>query len=425
MNNRSVTSWSTPRRRALIENLQWLLGSIAVGVIIWLLAVTSQNPVVQWRLTQPVPIRLDPDPGLIIVNQAAPSRNATVLLRGPSSVQELLTVDDVIVYADLDGLSPGLHTVPLQASVALNAVVEAISPSQLTLELELQAAQFVPVRENIASPPPADVQIGGISFDVLQAEVSGPESRVAQVVAVAAPLDLNDQRASFETDVRLEPVDVEGRPVAGVTISPQTARASVTISQRENVREFNVRPQLQGALPEGYFIAELTYLPTTVYLSGPGDVLEALPGTVFTAPIDLSSQREDFQVVAPIQLPSNQVVPVSQSNITVSIRVEAQTGNKQLDDVLVELVGRRENLDYALDPERVSLVVTGPQPVVEALVASDVQVNADVSAITTPGTYRIPLSVLLPAGATDATVTILPAEVVVVVSEPGAPADGP
>jgi YbbR domain-containing protein len=280
------------------------------------------------------------------------------------------------------------------------------------------------VRENIASPPPADVQIGGISFDVLQAEVSGPQSRVAQVVAVAAPLDLSDQRASFETDVRLEPVDVEGRPVAGVAISPQTARASVTISQRENVREFNVRPQLQGALPEGYFIAELSYVPTTVYLSGPGEVLEALPGTVFTAPIDLSSQREDFQVVAPIQLPSNSVVPVSQSNITVSIRVEAQTGNKQLDDVLVELVGRRENLDYALDPEQVSLVVTGPQPVIEALVASDVQVSADVSAITTPGTYRIPLTVLLPAGATDATVTILPAEVVVVVSEPGAPVDG-
>ncbi len=416
---------STPRRRAISENLQWLIGSLVVGLIIWLLAVTSQNPVVQWRLPQPVPIRLEPDAGIIIVNQAALSRTASVLLRGPSSVQELMTVDDVVVYADLESLGPGLHTVPLQATVALNAVVEAISPSQLTLELELQAAQFVPVREDIISPPPADVQIGGISFDVLQAEVSGPESRVAQVVAVEAPLDLSDQRASFETDVRLQPVDVEGNAVSGVTISPQTAHASVTISQRENVREFNVRPQLEGALPEGYFIAELSYIPTSVYLSGPGEVLQALPGTVFTAPIDLSSHREDFQVVVPIQLPSTSVVPVSQSNITVSIRVDAQTGNIQLDDVPVELVGRRESLTYALDPEQVSLVITGPQPVVEALVSSDVQVSADVSAITTPGTYRIALTALLPADATDATLTILPAEVVVVVSEPGAATTAP
>lgn len=415
---------SAPRRRVFLENLQWLLGSIAVGVIIWLLAVTSQNPVVQWRLPQPVPIRLEPDAGLIIVNQAALSRNAMVLLRSPSSVQELMTVDDVIVYADLRNMAPGLHTVPLQASVALNAVVEAISPSQLTLELELQAAQFVPVREDITSPPPADVQIGSISFDVLQAEVSGAQSRVAQVVAVEAPLDLGDQRASFETDVRLEPVDVEGRVVAGVNISPQTAHASVAISQRENVREFNVRPLLEGTLPEGYFIAELSYIPMTVYLSGPGDVLRVLPGTVFTAPIDLSSQREDFQVVVPIQLPSTSVVPVSQSNITVVIRVDAQTGSKQLDDVLVELVGRRESLNYALDPERVSLVMTGPQPVIESLVASDVQVNADVSAITTPGTYRIELTALLPSAATGALTTILPAEVVVVVTDPGPLTDG-
>lgn len=418
MSDRPAMQRSTPFRRALLENLQWLLGSIAVGVIIWLLAVTSQNPVVQWRLPQSVPIRLEPDAGLIIVNQAALSRTATVLLRGPSSVQELMTVDDVIIYADLKGMTPGLHTVPLQATVALNAMVEAISPSQLTLELELQAAQFVPVRESITSPPPADVQIGNISFDVLQAEVSGAQSRVAQVVAVEAPLDLGDQRASFETDVRLEPVDVEGRVVTGVNISPQTAHASVAISQRENVREFNVRPLLEGTLPEGYFIAELSYIPTTVYLSGPGDVLRLLPGTVFTAPIDLSSQREDFQVVVPVQLPSTSVVPVSQSNITVTIRVDAQTGSKQLDDVLVELVGRRESLNYTLDPERVSLVMTGPQPVIEGLAASDVQVSADVSAITTPGTYRIDLSALLPSAATDALTTILPAEVVVVVTDP-------
>ena len=36
-------------------------------------------------------------------------------------------------------------------------------------------------------------------------------------------------------------------------------------------------PQLEGALPEGYFIAELSYIPTSIYLSGPGEVLQALP----------------------------------------------------------------------------------------------------------------------------------------------------
>jgi YbbR domain-containing protein len=354
---------------------------------------------------------------MIIVNQEVLSRSAVVTLRGPSSVQELATTDDVVVYGDLDGLPPGTHTVPLQAEVALNAVVEAISPSQLTIVLELQAAQFVPVRETITQPPPVDVQIGAIAFDVLQAEISGPQSLVQQVVAANAPLNLEGQRASFETDVRLIPVDVDGDEVQGVTVTPPSAHATVTISQRDNVREFNVRPQLVGSLPEGYFLSSLTYNPTTVYLSGPGEVLQGLPSTVFTAPIDLSSQRADFSVVVPIEIASNAVVPVSQSNITVSVGVAAQTGNEQLDDVPVELVGRREGLTYTVDPEQVSLVITGPQPVVDALTASDVQVTADVSAYTTPGSYRTALSAVLPAGVSGATVTILPADVTVVVEQ--------
>lgn len=406
----------TSRRKAIIENIQWLAGAAIVAVIIWLLAVTAQNPVVEWRLRPSSAIRLEPDAGMIIVNEEVLSRTALVTLRGPSSIQELATPDDVVVYGNLAGLPPGTYTVPLQAEVALNAVVEAVSPAQLTVVLEVQAAQFVPVRETIVQPPPADVQIGSISFDVLQAEVSGPQSRVQQVVAAVAPLDLTNQRASFQTDVRLIPVDVDGDEVEDVTVTPPSAHATVTISQRDNVREFNVRPQLEGSLPEGYFIASLTYSPTTVYLSGPSETLQTLPSTVFTSPIDLSNQRANFEVVVPIELTSDAVVPVSQSNITVSVGVAAQTGNEQLDDVPVELVGRRDGLVYTVDPEQVTLVITGPQPVVGALTASDVQVTADVSAYTTAGSYRTSLTITLPSDATGATVTALPADVTVVVA---------
>ncbi|MBL8146472.1 MAG: hypothetical protein JNL34_08805, partial [Anaerolineae bacterium] len=132
---------------------------------------------------------------------------------------------------------------------------------------------------------------------------------------------------------------------------------------------------------------------------------------------DLSSQNADFEVVVPIELVSDLVVPVSQSNITVTVGVEAQTGNEQFDDVPVELAGRREGLTYTADPEQVALVITGSQPVLDALTAADVQVIADVSAFTTPGTYRASLNVILPPDATGASVTVLPADVTVVVAQ--------
>ncbi len=409
------------RQQIILNNFFWFLGCLALAFVVWVIAFLQNDPIIEWRLTERVPIRVEPDAGLIITDDSSFTNTASVYLQGPESVRTLLTADDVIVVADLSGLSTGTHVVPLTATTARGARVANISPSQITVTLELQAAQFVPIREHIINSPPPDVEIASITFDVLQAEVRGPESAIAQVVAAEVPLDLENQRATYTTDVRLIPVNVDGIEVDDVTITPQTVSVTANLQQSDSIWELTVRPQLIGELPEGYFLGSIEYDPQILYVSLPADVPDELPDTAFTEPINLDNRTRDFVEIANIEIPITGAVPMSTQQVTVSISVEAQIVTRQFDAVSLELTGRRQGFSYVLEPQTVSVILTGPQPVLNTLQTSELRAVADVGSLSETGTFRVPISTPITTANPAISASILPSEVVITVSNSRTP----
>lgn len=409
------------RQQIILNNFFWFLGCLALAFVVWVIAFLQNDPIIEWRLTERVPIRVEPDAGLIITDDSSFTNTASVYLQGPESVRTLLTADDVIVVADLLGLSTGTHVVPLTATTARGARVANISPSQITVTLELQAAQFVPIREHIINSPPPDVEIASITFDVLQAEVRGPESAIAQVVAAEVPLDLENQRATYTTDVRLIPVNVDGIEVDDVTITPQTVSVTANLQQSDSIWELTVRPQLIGELPEGYFLGSIEYDPQILYVSLPADVPDELPDTAFTEPINLDNRTRDFVEIANIEIPITGAVPMSTQQVTVSISVEAQIVTRQFDAVSLELTGRRQGFSYVLEPQTVSVILTGPQPVLNTLQTSELRAVADVGSLSETGTFRVPISTPITTANPAISASILPSEVVITVSNSRTP----
>jgi len=235
-------------------------------------------------------------------------------------------------------------------------------------------------------------------------------------VAASAPVDLSDQRAVYETDVRLLPVDADGAAVSGVTVSPSNTLVTVTMQQSESVRELSIRPQLVGELPEGYFLTSIEYAPQIIYVSLPSDAPEDLPDSAFTAPIDLSDRTSDFTVIVPVEVPVPNAVPISEANIAVSIGVSAQIVTRQFDNVPVEIVGRRQGFEYRLDPSNINVILTGPQPLLDALGPVDIRVTVDVSDLSTGGLYRLPVQTLNEQTSDTISATMLPSEVSVQVT---------
>lgn len=224
----------TSINQVILENLLWFLGSLGVAFLVWVIATAQLNPVEEWRLREPIPIRVSPDDGLVITNEEDFARTASVLVRAQQSVRELLAADDIIVWADLSGLEPGEHVVELQASVARRATVVDISPRQITVHLEELASKLVEVRADFTSDPPFGYQvIGEPLFDVNQVMVSGPRAQVEQVAAVRVEIDLERQTGVIEDFARPIPVDADGNPVSDVTVDTQVIGFTVQVGQVE------------------------------------------------------------------------------------------------------------------------------------------------------------------------------------------------
>ncbi len=136
----------------LLTNLMWLLGSLILAWLVWFVAVTQADPVEQ-RQFRNIPVQIDIDEGLLIANE--PTRYTRVNLRAQRSVLNLLTIDDVVVRADLMNMGPGTYTVPLRAEVARSAIADT-QPTQITVVLQQVESRQKPVKVLVTHEPPAD-----------------------------------------------------------------------------------------------------------------------------------------------------------------------------------------------------------------------------------------------------------------------------
>ncbi len=396
-------------RQVIITNVIWLLVSLALAFVVWMIAVSQSDPFETWRIST-VPIHATPDAGLIITNAAGLPTNASVQLRAQRSVHQLFSTDDVNLVADLTGLGPGEHVVPLEAHFARPASTVSILPRQITVDLEVEEAQLKPVSLDITAQPPLVYSVGEANFDARQVEVTGPASKVAQITQVLVQVSLDGQRSTFEGDIRPTPVDADGNTITGVTLDPQTVHVTIPVEARSDVREVRVQPNIVGELAEGYVLtAAFDYNPKTVVVKGPAGVLANLPGTFFTAPITLSDKTSSFEVTVPVELPDSRLTVVTGRTVTVTVGIDTQTITRQFDHIPVEFIGSKTELEYHSATMEVTVLVTGPQPLLNQLSENDLSVLVDVSSLAAGDSAQLAPAASISAGDTVVTTSVLPA----------------
>ena len=407
------------RKNTAINNLLWFLASLALAFFIWMTSTTQSDPIVERRYTQ-VPILVELDSGMLLIDQA--TRNAQVTIRSPQSVINVLSREDIIVRADLRGLAPGTHTVELKTDVARRAIADT-QPRQITVTIEAMQSQTIPVVAYIPSTnePPTNFTRTDPTFSRDEVVVSGASSRVQQVVAARAVLDLRTQRESYSADIRLVPVDADGRTVNDVTLDPQNVQVSVAIRRRDDLRELAIAPNLDTqTLAQGYVITSVTYAPQTVFVIGSPDDLAQLPDTIRTELINLRGQTSDFEVQVPLILPDSMSLSVlGNPLVTVLVNIDAQTTTRQFDDVRVDVIGVASGLNVRLIPDKVTALVTGAQTVLDSMSANDIRIIVDMNGKST-GTYDVIPQIA--SGRTDILaqdIAILPTTITVILSNGG------
>lgn len=403
--------------RKLVDNLLWLLGSIGLAFMVWIIATLQSDPVQERTFTR-VSIQIQHEQGLLVTEKS--SEVASVTVRAPRSIIDQLAPDDVTVWATLDQRPQGRYLIDLQPRIARQQALADTSPRQISITLEEAREQFVPVETQITAAPPRGFEITASPiYSVNQVLVSGPANQVTQAVAVRAQVNLQDQRATLTTDARLIPINAEGQAVTGVRLDPEVIRLTIAIGPRAGFREVRVRPNIQvETLPDGYALTAIRAEPDIVLISGSPDQLETLPATISTEPIDLSGRTSDFRQEVTVDLPNDDLFIVGNQTITVSVGVAPLLSSRQFDRVPVQIIGLGEQFGATLTPNAVTVLLTGAQITLESLEADDLRVLLDLTNLT-EGTYQIAPEVTINQGQTIvSTISVLPAELDVIITAP-------
>ncbi len=408
--------------RTIVRNLPTLFLAFILAVTVWISAVSSTDPITARVFPRPVQIEvIGQDPGMLLTNDMPDQ--VTVTLRAPSSVWDRILNGQAPVRAfiDLSGLKPGSHTVQVKVQPTTDTVrVVSYDPSQVSVDLEAISSQSLPIHLVQRGDPAVGYQAATPVLSQKTATVTGPQTQVSQVTEVRAVLDLNRAQENIQRSLNLQAVNAGGNVVNGVAIDPTTVDVKVEVTQRGGYRNVVVKPVITGQVAPTYRVTNISVFPpaVTVFSSDPR-LVDQLPGYVETAPLDLNAAKDDIDVFLPLNLPAGVSVVGSEGTpgdkfVEVQVSIAAIEGSLTMEGMRVEVVGLGEGLRASVSPEAVTVILSGPLPMLDQLTAQNIRVTVDVTG-QEAGTYQLTPHVDLLDGALTVE-SVLPSTVEVTIT---------
>jgi YbbR domain-containing protein len=411
--------------RLFAKNLRTFLLALALGVSVWVSAVSAADPDEEHTYPRPIPLEVfGQDPSLVLTS-AIPT-TVDVTLRAPHSVWNVLTAkeDSIRATLDLSGLSTGKHVRPVQLTVSERPYqIILTNPSSVSVDLEAISSQTFPLVLSLSGQPAAGYQSGDATMEPTEVAISGPESIVRRAARARVLITLDGVRESIDTSLPIEVVDSENQPLQGLTINPESVHVSIPISLLGGFRDVAVKVIVQGQQAAGYRIENISYFPpvVTIFADDP-ELVNALAGVVQTLPLDLQDRREDISARLSLDIP-DAISVVGTNTIQVNVNISPIQTSLTLPNLPIDVIGLSEGLSAQPFPQAVDVIISGPVPVLDALTAEDITVYVDATGLKV-GAYQLEPKV--EALVEDISIkSILPGTVEVVVTIPVTPSPTP
>ena len=376
------------------KNLPSLISAVALAVVVWVLAVTSTDPVEKRNYGRAVPIELfGLDPSLVITSEIP--EQITLTLSAPVSTwdSELSSSNVVRAIIDISGLVAGDHSVPVNLQIDAQPVkVESYSPDVIDIIIEEIYSESFNINLIQPSSPGIGYEAGNPTLNKKTATVNGPSSLVDQVVEIQAVLDISQAKENINTDLVLKAIDENGLTVSGISISPEEVNVQMDITQRGGYRNVTVKVVTTGQIESGYRLTNISSNPLVVTVfSTDSELVNNLPGFIETQPLNLSDANDDMVVSLPLDLPSGMTV-VGESTIKVSVSIAPIQGSITLTNLPIETEGLDKELSSIFSPDRVDIILSGPLPTLDELITGNVRIFIDLTDFE-EGTYQLEPSV--------------------------------
>jgi YbbR domain-containing protein len=140
----------------------------------------------------------------------------------------------------------------------------------------------------------------------------------------------------------------------------------------------------------GYRVTNISVFPPTVTIfSADPKLVDEIPGYVETKALDLNGAKDDLDLRLPLDLPPG-VSVVGEQTVAVQVGIAAIEGSLTLSDKQVEVIGLPNIYQVRTSPETVDVILSGPLPLLDQLITTDVRVIIDLTGEAVGTFQRVP-----------------------------------
>jgi YbbR domain-containing protein len=385
--------------RWLGRNLSAFILALALGVAVWISAVTAADPNMERAYIIPIDVlgqEFDTE-----ITSEIPERMQLTLYAPRSNLDRISNQDDALsAWIDLSGLGEGTHKVPINYQIPEEVrPIREISaiPNQAEITIEALITSTIPILKEIKGEPALGYQAETPQWSHTETTIYGRSSLVNQVVFTQAVLDISGASETIEHTFTLTPRDSEGGVVLGVDMDPREVSVMLPITLMGGYRNMVVKVMTTGQVAEGYRQTNIAVSPPNVMLFSADPVLlDQLPGYVETETLDLTDATDDIETVLALNLPEG-ISVIGDNRVLVLVGVAAIEGSITL-SLEVEVIGLAPSFEAQVAPASLDVIVAGPIPDLENLEPLDIRVVIDLTGLEA-GTYQLQPSVeILPEG---------------------------
>ncbi|MCB1220290.1 MAG: hypothetical protein H7A35_13770 [Planctomycetales bacterium] len=364
-----------------------LLLAITLSIYV---AYFSNNPV---RYPIDLPLRVSGLPQELVVNTEDSRIPDTIKLdvRGP--YRAITNAQKMKLHAsiDLSEAQPGTRTLyRVQLPTLDDLTVMDHNPKSVTVMVEPRAEKTLNIDVERRGSVKEGYEISREDVIPSTIAVSGPASivnRIARCVITPRIQDLAD-RDSQNIVVRFQDGEDQTIPTGSLQVTPEVVQYEIDVIPAGSLRVLEISPHIVGEVAEGFRLG--VSKPVPLYVPVASDIVPEGVYYVRTDRIDVSGLTETqvfsgLKIQYPFELPENSNLPLT---CDVSVEVRQVTDDERL--IPIELVNRRDDMDYNISPERLVFKSVELAELSEEEIASKIRAWIDVGAMEPGQVKRIP-----------------------------------
>lgn len=331
------------------------------------------------------------------VIEGLPTKADLVLLGKKSELYLAEQYGDHKVTLDLTGLDVGTHKVTLDYNNPIRKLNYILDPGTVTIVIYPKVSEVRTLSIDVINTDKLDetLVVSNVLLDRNDVIIKSYKEKLNTVANVKAIVDVNSLNATESgtytiDNVKLVAYDDKGKEISGIEVVPGQVTATVTITSPSKTVPLKIVPV--GEVRSGSAISSITSSVTNVIVYADESVLKDINYIEVEIDVNGISSNKTYQKV--INKPQG-ARSISDTSVTINVTMEEET-SKDFMNISVETEGLNEKFKASGATEndaRVTVSVRGVGSLLEQLQDTDIKAYVDLSGITEPGTYNVPVYV--------------------------------